>query len=91
VEEVAGGGESSLGRAVLAVLERLEKRVGLLEERVAEVALATTAESSATGPSTSLGTMLEDVLVKLYQVTLPLRSLVVCRVACLMCGVGLAD
>ncbi|ELR14012.1 uncharacterized protein ACA1_366240 [Acanthamoeba castellanii str. Neff] len=68
VEEVAGGGESSLGRAVLAVLERLEKRVGLLEERVAEVALATTTESSSTGPSTSLGTMLEDVLVKLYQI-----------------------
>jgi hypothetical protein len=75
VEEVAGGGESSLGRAVLAVLERLEKRVGLLEERVAEVALATTAESSS-GPSTSLGTMLEDVLVKLYQVTLPLPCVV---------------
>lgn len=68
LEEVAGGGESSLGRAVLAVLERLEKRVGLLEERVAEVALATTTESSSTGPSTSLGTMLEDVLVKLYQI-----------------------
>jgi hypothetical protein len=66
-------GRDGLGRAVLAALDRLEKRMDRLEERLVEASLVTT--ESSVGPSTSLGNMLEDVLVKLYQVTNLLRLL----------------